>query len=704
MRIAIVGCGKIANVHLSAIKGYEGATIVAVCDRDRYRAQEFADLTGTAKAYTDFGELLEKEKPDVVHVLTPPSSHADLAIQAMNAGAHALVEKPMALSVAEADRMIEAARANGVKLGANHNYLLKPSVLKAREMVASGEIGEVVYVDSYYGLAGEAGSYAGGGGRGHWAASLPGGPFTNFLPHLTYLQMAFIQDIESVAGVTVGRMGEGEHAEVSDLTVLLQGKNATGIMTVSMRAKPYAKFVDVYGTNGIVRADLVRETTSVHRNMQLPRMLSKAAFNMEDSIQLSTGTVLNTAKVLSGRLKNMPGLHAIVHEFYESIKKDTLPPAPGEDGREVARIMEMAWGKSDAISVTPPPPPVITIERHTETAVEKRLVENNQVPGKVMITGATGFLGHHLARALVRMGSEVVALVRDKGAVSPELANNVTLVAGDLRDTDAVAQAMQGADVVFHCAAITTNKTTWKAHLQTNIEGTEAVLKAAQAAGVKHVVHISSVAVYGMDDPADGAAIKPSAPYAQNVEKWAYYMRSKIEADKLALRYWQEHQLPVTVLRLGILYGPGGGGAPGGGLMEFAGMRFIFGIGRNHLPYTYVGNAVDAMLLAAVTPEAVGQAYNVVDEPQVTSREATRANIALTSGKAMIMPIPSFLLKGASRFFEWRAGADKRPAVSSSVVQGYFRNIRYDTQKTHDELGWQPEVSLQDGIRRTLGQ
>ena len=157
-----------------------------------------------------------------MHVLTSPASHAALAIKAAQAGAHVLVEKPVALSVEEADAMIDAARANGVRVMANHNWLFKPSVQRARELVESGEIGEVVHVEAYYGLTDESAQFAAAGGA-HWANRLPGGVFTNFLPHLVYVQDEFLGGIESVAGVTVGRDPHADD-QPSELTALVQGR------------------------------------------------------------------------------------------------------------------------------------------------------------------------------------------------------------------------------------------------------------------------------------------------------------------------------------------------------------------------------------------------------------------------------------------------------------------------------------------------
>jgi 2-alkyl-3-oxoalkanoate reductase len=702
LRVAIVGCGQFSRAHVSALQDIQGLGIVGTCDRDRWRAEDLAHAAKTAHPYSDLSEMIDNEHPQVVHILTPPTSHANLAIQAMQAGCHVLVEKPMALSVQEADDMIAAAKENGVKLGTNHNYLYNPCILKARQLVEHGDIGEVVFVEGYYGISEAGGSYASITGRSHWAWRLPGNAFTNFLPHLIYLQFAFLDGDVSVAGVTLGR-GEQPDDPPTELSVLLQGCRASGTMIVSMRTKPYAKFIDIYGTRGIIHADLATEVCTLHKVWRAPGMVSKVLFNFEESAQLATETFANTAKVGLGVMKKNPGLYGHLKAFYSALQSGKELPVPGEDGRKMIEIMQATWerapelvSKSEAIQAK-------TSIVSPQTEAERRFSEAG-IQGKVLVTGATGFLGYHLVETLARCGVHARALVRDQGRVSQKIQEQAEIVCGDLRDPASIEAAMRDVTIVYHCAAVTNNNISWKTHFETNVQGTENVLKAAQKTGVKQVVHMSSVIVYGLSNPDHNDSINEDSPYASKPDQWAYYMRSKMEADQLAKKYIDEFGLPVTVLRLGILYGPGGDRAVGRGLLQLGSLKFIIGSGKNRLPYTYIRNVVDSVLLASITPEAIGQIYNIVDGTQVKVRDLMKKNMKITGERAILISVPSPLLLGGCSFLEWRAGknADRiPPKLSSYVINSVCRNLTYDVTKAKEQLGWQSPVTLEEALKKT---
>jgi nucleoside-diphosphate-sugar epimerase len=295
--------------------------------------------------------------------------------------------------------------------------------------------------------------------------------------------------------------------------------------------------------------------------------------------------------------------------------------------------------------------------------------------------------------------------VRDKSRVSVELERQARLVCGDVRDPASVEAAMRDVAIVYHCAAITTNRASWTAHYETNVRGTENVLKGALKAGAQRVIHLSSVVVYGLSRSRQDGLIDESAPYIQNPDRWAYYLRSKLEADKLAFGYWREVGLPVTVLRPGILYGPAGGRSIGRGLARLGPVHLMIGSGRNLLPFTYVDNAVDCLLLAAVSPEAIGQAYNVVDEPQVCVHDVVLQRREITRERFVMVSVSPFLLCAVARLLELNSSlrrSEMPPKATRYVIHSACTDIRYDTSKARQQLGWQPAVTLEEGLRKTL--
>ena len=157
LKIAVIGCGSIAkHRHIKEYALNPHVELVAFSDPVLERAEYFAEIHG-ATAYTDYAEMLQKEKIDAVSVCTPNYLHAKISIDAANAGVHVLVEKPMATTVEEAEEMIAAARKNGVFLMVGHNQRLMPPHVKAKEILETGRLGKVLTLRTSFGHAGPEG-------------------------------------------------------------------------------------------------------------------------------------------------------------------------------------------------------------------------------------------------------------------------------------------------------------------------------------------------------------------------------------------------------------------------------------------------------------------------------------------------------------------------------------------------------------------
>ena len=176
LRVALVGCGQIADAHLGEIRKISSAELTAVCDVYRDVADQAAARFGVPRAFDDIDQLLGSGVADVLHVATPAHTHHRLAVKALEAGLHVYVEKPFTVDVAEADAVLEAAGRNGRLVCVGHNQLRDPAWLACRELVASGQLGTVVHIESVlgYDLSGPFGRLV-ASNPNHWVRRLPGG-------------------------------------------------------------------------------------------------------------------------------------------------------------------------------------------------------------------------------------------------------------------------------------------------------------------------------------------------------------------------------------------------------------------------------------------------------------------------------------------------------------------------------------------------
>ena len=143
IRVAIVGCGRISDLHQMGYRGRQDAKIVAVCDTNKTHARKKAKEWGVENVYGDYQQVLDDKEVDVVELLTPHHLHCSMTVQAAQAGKHVSVQKPMALSAAEADQMIAAADKAGVTLRVFETFVYYAPAMRARQMIEAGEIGEV---------------------------------------------------------------------------------------------------------------------------------------------------------------------------------------------------------------------------------------------------------------------------------------------------------------------------------------------------------------------------------------------------------------------------------------------------------------------------------------------------------------------------------------------------------------------------------
>ncbi|HEU4930310.1 MAG TPA: Gfo/Idh/MocA family oxidoreductase, partial [Candidatus Krumholzibacteria bacterium] len=261
LKVAIVGCGKIADAHVEEVGKIANARVVAVCDRELLMAEQLAVRYGVLEHYDDFARLLDDIRPDVVHITTPPQSHLSLALQAIDAGCHVYIEKPFALTRAESARIVEHAVRAKRLVTVGHSFAFDPITVALRGMRDDGFLGDVVHVESHlgYNLSGAFGA-ALMGDRSHWVHGLPGKLFHNNIDHVLHKIEDFIpEDAPRMVALATRRLpgGLGDERDdlMDELRVMIEGSTSTGFASFSSHAVPVRHFARVWGTRNTVTAD-----------------------------------------------------------------------------------------------------------------------------------------------------------------------------------------------------------------------------------------------------------------------------------------------------------------------------------------------------------------------------------------------------------------------------------------------------------------
>lgn len=315
---------------------------------------------------------------------------------------------------------------------------------------------------------------------------------------------------------------------------------------------------------------------------------------------------------------------------------------------------------------------------------------------KVLVTGASGFTGGHLCRHLVEKGYEVRALARSTSSIEGLKKLGLEIVFGDVTDPGSLNKAVKGIDTVYHIAALYRQENVpKKLFWDVNVNGTKSLLEASLRSGVQRFVHCSTVGVQGeiSDPPA-----KETHPYNPGDE----YQRTKMEAEKLALRFFKENELPGVIVRPVGMYGPGDTRF----LKLFRyinnGKFIMFGSGNVLYHLTYIDDLVHGFELCGEKREALGQIYNICGDEYVTLDQ-----LVAIIAEALGVPVPRLHLPfwplWMAAFFCESVCKPLRiePPIYRRRVDFFRKDRAFDISKAKNELGYQPKVDLKTGIKIT---
>jgi nucleoside-diphosphate-sugar epimerase len=314
-----------------------------------------------------------------------------------------------------------------------------------------------------------------------------------------------------------------------------------------------------------------------------------------------------------------------------------------------------------------------------------------------LVTGATGFLGSALTTELVKRRQEVRILVRDEKKAREQFDDAVSITVGDITNAAQVQQAVNGVTTIYHCVGKLYHPSIPTAlYYQTHVGGTETLLKVCRRQDqLRRIVHISTTGVHGVTGTTPANENAPFAPGNP-------YEATKLESELLALKAYQEHGLPVSVVRPGLVYGPGDLHLLGFFKAIKKGLFRVIDGGKALLHPIYIDDMVAAMLLCAEQPQAIGRVYNIAGDQPVTIRRLATAIAHALDRKLPTESIPLWLANLASDIFALipNMRGEHAPLTRSRVT--FLTHSRvYDISRARSELGYKPEVGLEEGIKRT---
>jgi nucleoside-diphosphate-sugar epimerase len=317
---------------------------------------------------------------------------------------------------------------------------------------------------------------------------------------------------------------------------------------------------------------------------------------------------------------------------------------------------------------------------------------------KVVVTGGAGFLGQHLVAALQERGDAARVLDRPTPSTERLVDRGVEFYPADICEAASLTEPMHGADAVVHLAALSAVWAPMDEYHAVNVTGTENVCRAALTAGVERLIHISSWTVYGMGTKRPAHEDSPLAPLNEP------YSVTKALGDRLVQRMILEDGLPATIIRPDTIFGPGDSVHIGRMSDRLRARRsIIVGSGLNAMPFVYVADIVQGLLLALDRPEAVGQAYNIANHQPLTQEQLLRAIAEEIGAPPPRLRVPYSALYATAYLAEHAAlltRSRRKPILTRLGVAIFGADNRHAIDKARRELGYSPAVPVREGIRR----
>jgi len=576
IKLAIVGCGAVSELsHIPIASASEEVEINILVDKNIQRIKELVNKFDINNISDDYRQVIGKV--DAAILAVPHHLHAPIAIDLLNNGIHVLVEKPMALTLAECNSMISAAEQGGAILavGLVRRFLYSHQFVK--KIISANFLGKIESFD-----VSEGSIY-------NWPVASDfffkketgGGVLNDTGAHTLDSILWWLGDYDSFEYYDDNQGGVDANCKI----YLIMKNGAKGTIELS-RTRNLRNSAIIYGEKAKLEVQMLGAQVTISPNEENIKMIGNVV-----SKSMKIGKIQPTQNIMKEQFEN----------WVSAIKNKEEPYISGKEAIKSIEFIE-ACHKNHR--------PLTTSWSGVSLRKEN---EGIKLKGKkIFVTGGTGFIGSHLIEHLVtEYSADVHVLVRGFTRASQISRFPVKMFQGNILDKTAIANAMKGCEYVFHCAYGNTGNPAQRKEV--NIKGTENVLEESLRQNVKRVVHMSTISVYGETKDGDLNELSPRK-YSKEV-----YGDSKLEAEKIALYYFKKFGLPVSIIQPTIVYGPFAPSWTIGPMNRLKKSRMILvENGKGLCNAVFIEDLIQALILATVKERAIGEAFLISAEKPVT--------------------------------------------------------------------------------------
>ncbi len=700
-RVCLVGAGYIADTHAEVLAGLPNLQIAAVVDPSERARERLARRWKIARAFANSDAAIASGEVDCAHVLTPPDLHVVAAKPWIEAGLPVLIEKPIAATLGQAEELASAASRSGSVVGVNQNFVHHPAYLALRHAIEAHRLGPARALHCSFNVPLR---QLASGQLGHWMFDRP----LNLLLEQAVHPLSQILDLAGeVTGVSARpgprRMLSRGAPFYDSVTVLLD----TPRIKVTFQFRVGASFpryaLTAICDDGVAHADILGNRFYMEqRGPELEFLDAYRANRRTARALLSEGrrNALDYVLSLAGlRPKGgtfVASMQGSIGEFHAALDAGRTPRLDLDFGRQlVALCQSIASAAFPAADLAPPASPVRLWKPDGPTAPD----------WDVAVLGGTGFIGRATVARLVADGHTVAVMARNVRGLPTAFAHpRVRVVRGDVRDRDAVAAAIGKARQVVNLAH-GGGGANFDEIRQAMVGSAQLVAEMCRAQGVERLVHVGSIAGLWLGDPA--SVVTGATPPDPRAEQRADYSRAKALADLALIEMHRTANLPVVILRPGLVVGAGTSPFHGG-LGFFNNEQHCIGWNRgaNPLPFVLVEDVADAIGAACRAPGIEGRCYNLVGDVRPSAREFV-GHLAARLHRPLAFHGQSPRRLWLDEVGKWAV----KTAVGRSADWPYFRDLAsrglvatFDTADAKADLGWRPVADLETFLDRCLAE